>query len=72
MSEQKDGSLWSEVGNRCLLLARDLIIDEYARTPEHIHAVCELIHAAVEIDDLNRRWEGQTRFGAAAFQGPLF
>lgn len=61
MGEAKDVNLWIEVGNRCLFHAKEMLEPCGTVSIEVAHAAAELIQAAVEIDELNRRWASQTR-----------
>lgn len=62
-------SLWEQVGSRCLELARRELNKETAPDAATLETVERLVEIAISIDELNLRWEAQTRYGAAAFEG---
>lgn len=63
----EQNSLWEQVGNRCLELARQELNKETAPTAATVETAERLVRIAIAIDDLNLRWATQTRYGAAAF-----
>jgi hypothetical protein len=67
--KMEQNSLWEQVGNRCLELARQELNKEAAPTAATVETVERLVGIAISIDDLNLRWVAQTRYDAAAFEG---
>lgn len=64
----KENSLWEQVGNRCLELAKQELNKETVPTGATVETVGRLVGIAISIDDLNLRWAEQNRYGAAAYQ----
>lgn len=64
----EQNSLWAQVGNRCLELAKQELGKETAPTAATVETVERLVKIAISIDDLNLRWTMQNRYGAV---GPL-
>lgn len=62
-------SLWEQVENRCLELAKQALNKENASTAVTVETVEQLIGIAIAIDDLNFRWTAQNRYGAAGSLG---
>lgn len=63
----EESSLWEQVGNRCLELAKQALNKETAPTEATVETVERLVGIAISIDDLNLRWAKQNRYGAAAY-----
>lgn len=61
-------NLWVEAGNRCLKEAIKILdAERSAERPDLAltASACQLIHAAVEIDELNLQWQkSQSSFSA--------
>lgn len=68
MKEEKQISLWEQVGNKCLSSALAMLESETAPTAVTVETVRGLVEAAIAIDTLNLRWAEQNRYGAAAFR----
>lgn len=62
-------SLWEQVGNRCLELAKQELNKETAPTAATVETIERLVGIAISIDTLNLRWAQRTRYGEAAFEG---
>ena len=58
-------NLWLEIGNRCLKQALSLLESETALTVETVGAIKALVTTAIEIEELNLRYEEQCRFYAS-------
>lgn len=63
MDKQKD--LWTEVGNKCLRRASELLDSETTPTAATAEVVKSLVETAISMDLLNLRWAIQNRSGAA-------
>ncbi len=63
--------LWTKIGNQCLNIAEAELEKMENPTDKSIDRVQRLIAIAISIDELNLRWEAQTRSGAAVFRGPV-
>lgn len=63
MDKQKD--LWTEVGNKCLRRASELLDSETTTTAATAEVVKSLVETAISMDLLNLRWAIQNRSGAA-------
>ena len=57
----KTFDIWSDIGCRCLELARTLLLGENEINVETIDKIERLVAIAVSIDTLNLRWEEQSR-----------
>lgn len=68
MADKVD-NLWSDVGNRCLTLAKAALNSEAVPTAETVETAQRLVDMAVAIDTLNLQWELQSQSCAAAFPG---
>ena len=66
---QDQRSLWEQVGNGCLELAKQELDRETAPAEVRAVAADRLVRIAISIDDLNLRWTMQTRYGAAGSWG---
>lgn len=62
-------NLWLEIGNRCLKQALSILESETALTMEAVGAIRALVATAIEIEELNLRYEEQSRFYASGSQG---
>lgn len=71
MKEEKQASLWEQVGNKCLSCALILLESETAPTAATVETAKSLVETAIAIDTLNLRWAEQNRYGAAAFRARL-
>lgn len=60
--------LWTEVGNKCLQRASELLDDKTAPAAATAETVRCLVETAISMDMLNLRWAEKTRYGAKAFQ----
>ena len=63
--------LWTKIGTQCLNIAAAELEKMENPTDKSIDRVQRLIAIAISIDELNLRWEAQTRSGAAVFRGPV-
>ena len=61
--------LWTEVGNKCLQRASELLDDKTASAAATAETVKCLVETAISMDMLNLRWAEKTRYGAAVFRG---
>ena len=59
-------SLWDEIGNRCLKLAKRELEKENATTEATVETVERLVRIAVSIDTLNLHW---AEFGKPMLRG---
>lgn len=64
---RNETDLWTEVGNRCLQRASELLDGETAPAAATAETVRCLVETAISIDMLNLRWAEQSRYGARAF-----
>lgn len=64
--------LWTEVGNKCLQRASELLDDKTAPAAATAETVKCLVETAVSMDRLNLLWAEQSRYGAAVFRDPPF
>lgn len=67
MAEERN--LWTEVGNKCLRCASELLDSETTPTAATAEVVKSLVETAISMDLLNLRWAIQNRSGAAVFRG---
>ena len=58
-------ALWTEVGNKCLQRASELLDDKTASAAATAETVKCLVETAISMDMLNLRWAEKTRYGAA-------
>ena len=61
--------LWTEVGNKCLQRASELLDDKTASAAATAETVKCLVETEISMDMLNLRWAEKTRYGAAVFRG---
>lgn len=62
--------LWTEVGNKCLQRASELLDDKTAPAAATAETVRCLVETAISMDMLNLRWAEKTQYGAAVFRDP--
>lgn len=60
--------LWTEVRNKCLQRASELLDNKTAPAAETAETVRCLVETAISMDILNLRWAAQTRYDAKTFQ----
>ena len=62
--------LWLKIGNKCLSQAIAVLEHSVTPTEGMANLVQKLVSVAIAIDQLNRQWAAQTRYGAAVYQDP--
>lgn len=67
MPTEKD--LWTEVGNKCLQRASELLDDKTAPAAATAETVKVLVETAISMDMLNLHWSAKSRSAERAFRG---
>lgn len=67
MPTEKD--LWTEVGNKCLRRASELLDDKTAPAAATAETVKVLVETAISMDMLNLHWAAQSRSAERVLRG---